>query len=238
MTPSSLPDEVSQTCVTSYVLRTSPDVNLLLQCISSLLDDETRLRLFQEGGLPEADEQWYKLVPKEAQQVLSKEEVQRQSVIFEVIQSEREYVRDLESVKMVFIQNLRDYSPISPRRIDGFISEVFWNLDEILRYHKEMLNALFARQMEQHPLIQGIADIVLAGEYLPCCCLCVLTIQAIQLVLSLVWRTRNISNIILLPKPCTARNYGGIPRTNPFFPSVQKILVSADVTLSLSYPAP
>ncbi|KAH8099970.1 hypothetical protein BXZ70DRAFT_1024921 [Cristinia sonorae] len=140
LTPTSLPDDVSKT----------------------LLDEGTRLRLFQEGGLAEAQEEWYLLAPKEAQEVLGKEEVQRQSVIFEVIKSEREYVRDLEAMRTVFIQNLRNYAPIPARRMDAFISETFWNLDEILRFHQEMLAALFERQRDQHPIIQGIADIVLA----------------------------------------------------------------------------
>ncbi|THH33188.1 hypothetical protein EUX98_g965 [Antrodiella citrinella] len=134
------------------------------QVSKNLLDEESRLRHFQEGRLAEADEEWYKLVPEEAQEVLGREEVLRQSVIFEIIKSEREYVRDLQSVQLVFIQNLRDYSPINAKRQEGFITEVFWNLDEILRYHQQMLTELFARQMEQHPLIQGVADIVLAAS--------------------------------------------------------------------------
>ena len=135
-----------------------------MQCISSLLDEESRLRHFQESTLAEADEEWYKLVPETAQQVLGKEEVLRQSVIFELIKSEREYVRDLESMKLVFIRNLRDYSPIPAKRLEGFITQVFCNVDDVLRFHQQMLANLFERQREQHPLIQSIADIVLSGE--------------------------------------------------------------------------
>ncbi|TCD69356.1 hypothetical protein EIP91_007912 [Steccherinum ochraceum] len=128
----------------------------------NLLDDESRLRHFQKGTLMDVDEEWYKLVPAEAQNVLGKEEVLRQSVLFELIKSEREYVRDLEAMKQVFIRNLRDYSPIPPKRVEAFIAEVFCNLDPLLRYHQEMLVRLFNRQMEQHPIIQGVADIVLS----------------------------------------------------------------------------
>jgi RHO1 GDP-GTP exchange protein 1/2 len=42
-----------------------------------------------------------------------------------------------------------------------FVSEVFWNLDEILAHHQHMLRSLFARQRDQHPLIQSVADIIL-----------------------------------------------------------------------------
>jgi len=62
------------------------------------LQSEEGLRRFQAGELPHGDEEWHRLVPPEAQEVLGKQEVQRQSVIFEVIQSERDYVADLEAV--------------------------------------------------------------------------------------------------------------------------------------------
>jgi len=40
-------------------------------------------------------------VPKEAQEVLGKNEVKRQSVLFEVFKSEKDYVADLELVQEV-----------------------------------------------------------------------------------------------------------------------------------------
>lgn len=56
---------------------------------------------FQSGTLPEKDQEWHKLVPTEAREALGKQEVQRQSVIFELFKSERDYVSDLEAVKEV-----------------------------------------------------------------------------------------------------------------------------------------
>jgi len=65
------------------------------------LNSEESLRRFQAGELPESDQQWHRLVPFEAREALGKQEVQRQSVLFEVFTSEREYVSDLEAVKEV-----------------------------------------------------------------------------------------------------------------------------------------
>lgn len=96
--------------------------------------------------------------------VLDKQEVQRQSVLFEIIKSERDYVRDLELVRDVFVDPLLNTSPVPQQRLKGFIGEVFYNLDEILVYHRRMLDALFQRQREQHPLVQSVADIVLDSE--------------------------------------------------------------------------
>ena len=42
-----------------------------------------------------------------------------------------------------------------------FVSEVFWNLNDILAHHQFMLGALFSRQRDQHPLVQSVADIIL-----------------------------------------------------------------------------
>ena len=59
------------------------------------------MKRFQKADLPEAEQEWHKLVPPEAMDALGKQEVQRQSVIFEVIKSERDYVADLRSIQDV-----------------------------------------------------------------------------------------------------------------------------------------
>ena len=89
--------------------------------------------------------------------------MQRQSVMFEVIKSERDYVRDLQLIKDVFIDPMVNASPLPPDRMEGFIHKVFYNVDEILAHHQRLLDALFKRQREQHPLLQSIADIILEG---------------------------------------------------------------------------
>ncbi|KDQ59244.1 hypothetical protein JAAARDRAFT_192767 [Jaapia argillacea MUCL 33604] len=127
------------------------------------LASEDGLNLFQAKELPIRDDAWHRLVPPEALQALDKKEIQRQSIIFEIIQSERDYVFDMQLVKDVFIQPLiASNPPILPKeRMKGFVKEVFYNMDEILDFHRQMLGALFARQKDQHPLMQSVADIIL-----------------------------------------------------------------------------
>lgn len=132
--------------------------------LSSLsLASEQGIAQFQEGRLSEKDQEWHRLVPPEAIQALGDKEVQRQSVIFEVFKAERDYVSDLQAIRDVYIEPLRTAHPpiIAPNLIQGFIAEVFGNLNQIIAHHERMLGALFARQREQHPLVQSIADIVL-----------------------------------------------------------------------------
>jgi hypothetical protein len=66
----------------------------------------------------------------------------------------------------VFIEGLRTAEPpiIREPRLSKYIDEVFGNLRNILFHHKSMLAALFARQRDQHPLIQSVADIILDSE--------------------------------------------------------------------------
>ena len=67
----------------------------------------------------------------------------------------------------MYIEPLRETDVINGD-VDGFIHETFSNLTEIVGYHQRMLDALFIRQRDQHPLIQSVADIILESTYLCC----------------------------------------------------------------------
>ena len=56
------------------------------------LDSHEGLLRFQAGELAPDDEEWHRLVPKPALEVVDHDEIQRQSIIFELIKSERDYV--------------------------------------------------------------------------------------------------------------------------------------------------
>ncbi|THH06430.1 hypothetical protein EW145_g4099 [Phellinidium pouzarii] len=137
-------------------------VEMLTDELSNMtLESEEGLRRFQAGELTPADEEWHKLVPETAREALGKHEVQRQSIIFEIFKSERDYVSDLEAVIDVFIEPLRNANVIGEGKTDEFIQYVFWNLNEILSFHQRMLASLFSRQRDQHPLIQSVSDVIL-----------------------------------------------------------------------------
>lgn len=70
----------------------------------SLVEDG--LTQFQNSNLPDRDEEWHKLVPPEAQEALGDREVQRQSTLFEVVKSERDYVHDMELIQGVRFSSL------------------------------------------------------------------------------------------------------------------------------------
>lgn len=65
------------------------------------VDSDEALFKFHRGQLTENDEDWYRLVPPEAREVLDRKEVTRQSILFEIVKSEKDYVADLELVQEV-----------------------------------------------------------------------------------------------------------------------------------------
>jgi RhoGEF, Guanine nucleotide exchange factor for Rho/Rac/Cdc42-like GTPases len=128
---------------------------------------EENIRRFQNGELPEVDQDWHKLVPKEALEALDNNEIKRQGLIFELLKAEREYVVDLEAMEQIFIKGLRESNPpILGNGTQEFITTVFRNIHDILVHHQQMLETLFRRQRTTHPLIQSIADIFLESTIL------------------------------------------------------------------------
>ncbi|KAJ3518484.1 hypothetical protein NMY22_g13650 [Coprinellus aureogranulatus] len=139
--------------------------------LSSLsLDMDENVTRFQNGELPEQDQEWHRLVPAEALSALDSTEIKRQGLIFELLKAEREYVSDLETMDEVFVKGITESDPPVVQGDEGarkkWVEEVFGNLGEILGYHREMLKRLFERQREGHPLIHSIADIILDKEML------------------------------------------------------------------------
>lgn len=63
--------------------------------------DLSGLELFQSGLTPESEQEWSRFVPPETLETLGKNEVERQSVLFEVVKSELDYVNDLQIIRDV-----------------------------------------------------------------------------------------------------------------------------------------
>ncbi|KAG8831244.1 hypothetical protein FRC17_003440 [Serendipita sp. 399] len=137
--------------------------SLRVEAFAQLSLDQDAIKKFQQGKLAENDEEWHRLVDPEARAALPDKEVKRQSVLFEVIKSEKDYVADLELLHDVFLRPLIEAQPpiMQPDRVNGFVHEVFWNFNDILARHLRLSGALFERQQDQHPIIQSVADIVL-----------------------------------------------------------------------------
>jgi hypothetical protein len=126
-------------------------------------------------------EEWSKKIPAQVFASLSNSEKNRQTyvhisqnipityidnvcrIIHKLISKEEQYIEDLKIVESVFIQPLRVADPpiMTPLDLQEFIQEVFGNILELLECNKRLLEVMYVRQREQHPIIQKVGDIFL-----------------------------------------------------------------------------
>jgi hypothetical protein len=98
---------------------------LVLTSLHSL--DQDAIKKFQQGLLLENDQEWHRLVDPEARSALPEKEVKRQSVLFELIKSEKDYVADLEILKDVRTSN--QYAKLHLLTSCGWCTGIPWSSD-------------------------------------------------------------------------------------------------------------
>ncbi|KAL1991752.1 hypothetical protein VTN49DRAFT_5060 [Thermomyces lanuginosus] len=108
---------------------------------------------------------WINMVPKEVADSLDDREKKRQEIIFEIMYTERDFVKDLEYLRDFWMRPLRSagnssLSPIPEHRREKFIRTVFGNCLEVLKVNTGLAEALNARQKESH-VVKQIGDIFL-----------------------------------------------------------------------------
>ncbi|KAJ5165182.1 Winged helix-turn-helix transcription repressor DNA-binding [Penicillium coprophilum] len=106
---------------------------------------------------------WISTVPKEVSDSVDDHEKKRQEVIFELMYTERDFVKDLEYLRDFWMRPLRAagttaHSPIPEHRREKFIRTVFGNCLEVLKVNSALCEALNARQKESQ-VVQTIGDI-------------------------------------------------------------------------------
>ncbi|KAJ2728905.1 hypothetical protein H4S00_000742 [Coemansia sp. D1744] len=84
-------------------------------------------------------------------------EVKRQEVIFEIIHTEADYVRDLRIAVRVLLGPLRELRIVSSEQVDL----LFGNIGEILALHEDINAAFMERQRIQYPVVWDISDVLL-----------------------------------------------------------------------------
>lgn len=139
------------------------------------LEQQARLNMKPAGGLRRAvlrlllhdteDNKtlWHETVPKLVLDQLDKGEKMRQELIYELIYTERDYVKDLEFMTDFYIMPLRNPANniIPENQRETFIHTVFGGVGELLRLAKLFSEALTRRQQQQKPVILTLADVFL-----------------------------------------------------------------------------
>ncbi|PVF99839.1 hypothetical protein CPB86DRAFT_702391 [Serendipita vermifera] len=113
-----------------------------------------------EDGTAETGQLWIHSVAKEIADTLSDTEKKRQEAINEVIYTERDFVRDMEYLRDVWVAGIRNSDIIPIERREAFISQVFWNLLAIIDVNTRLRDALTKRQ-KQYTIVGEIGDIFL-----------------------------------------------------------------------------
>ncbi|GMM28177.1 Rho family guanine nucleotide exchange factor [Martiniozyma asiatica (nom. inval.)] len=107
---------------------------------------------------------WQLTVPKNLLESLEKNEIKRQEGIFEVVSSEKAFVKDLEYIREFWIRPLSETKIIKDKEREHFIRSVFHNINEIWSINHKFAESLIRRQ-QLSPIVTGIADIFL--EFIP-----------------------------------------------------------------------
>lgn len=111
-----------------------------------------------------ATEDWavyYKLKKEDIESVGPKE-VERQNILFEIVQKEDKYMDDLNVLRVLYRDALHNANPaiITPQRLPGFIRDVFGKADAVKKANEDhLLPQLKYRQREQGPWVVGFSDI-------------------------------------------------------------------------------
>lgn len=140
------------------------------------LEQQARLNMKPQGGLKrneshaslhdeeEKKQLWSHTVPKQLLDSLDKKEVKRQELIYEVVSTERTFLRNLEYLRDYWIRPLRESNIIPLAEREKFIRTVFFNVIDILNVATRFRDALVKRQ-QLKPVVENIGDIFL--EFIP-----------------------------------------------------------------------
>ncbi|KAG8882288.1 RHO1 GDP-GTP exchange protein 2 [Tulasnella sp. 332] len=109
----------------------------------------------QEAGIL-----WIHSVPQHVVDSVSDQEKKRQESINEVIYTERDFVRDMEYLRDVWMKPLLNSDIIPEARRISFIQDVFWNVEHIISVNTRLRDALNKRQ-KSYAIVEAIGDIFL-----------------------------------------------------------------------------
>jgi len=82
----------------------------------------------------------------------------RQEVLFEIIQTEKQFLDDLQMIQNVFIKPLKELDIIESSQRQVFINSVFLNIYDIYQTNSKLKRKLLSRQRESYS-INAIGDI-------------------------------------------------------------------------------
>lgn len=108
---------------------------------------------------------WRNTVSSDLLATLTPEAIAQQEAIFELINTEHDYLHDLDMIDAVFVDPLTDSSQPSiladNRPVKEFLDILFYNYQQLIDINRQLANRLQERQQESDTLVvSGIGDIM------------------------------------------------------------------------------
>ncbi|ODN82498.1 rho guanyl-nucleotide exchange factor [Cryptococcus wingfieldii CBS 7118] len=103
---------------------------------------------------------WIHSVSQDILDSVDDREKKRQEAINEVIYTERDFVRDLEYLRDLWVKPLRTQEIVDLDRRDDFVRQVFWNVHDVLAVNQPLAERLTKRQQKE-PVVSGVGDLFL-----------------------------------------------------------------------------
>ncbi|KAF2139076.1 uncharacterized protein K452DRAFT_233289 [Aplosporella prunicola CBS 121167] len=93
---------------------------------------------------------------------MNKKEVERQNILHEIVQTEDNYMEQLNILRVLYRDALSRQQPpiISPKKLKAFLRDVFGKIDGVIQADQDhLLPQLKYREMEHAPVVKGFSDI-------------------------------------------------------------------------------
>ncbi|CAE6403655.1 unnamed protein product [Rhizoctonia solani] len=159
--PSNRPQVANAAASTISILSgTAINVGSTSSLPARLLKGNSSKESLIDHGLKEPGQLWVHSVPQEVVDSVSDQEKKRQEAINEVIYTERDFVQDLEYLRDRWMEPLRTQDVVPESRRQDFVTQVFWNVEDILDVNHR-LRDLLAKRQKAYPIVETIGDIFL-----------------------------------------------------------------------------
>ena len=113
------------------------------------------------GRKAEEQNVWVTSVPTDIVKSLTNREIKRQEIIFEVVYTESDFVRDLKTLHELYIKPLKSGDILKASTKARLIHEIFYNIDQIYKVNGQLSKALQRRQRDSF-IVARIGDIFAA----------------------------------------------------------------------------
>ncbi len=149
-----------QGCYSSSCPFKQSQMNLLRQQSITLLEHSDDVLVDKTQIEESSSAYWSSFAPKDLVASMSKEEITKQEVIYELIQSEKNYVYGLEVVFETFRDAIRKRNIIEPSRREEFLSNLLINRQQLLSMHRKLYARLLQKQKDSF-VVKDIAAVFL-----------------------------------------------------------------------------